>query len=156
MTSLVVDSAAWCSWLVRTSLRGGCQVAINRRMAVVYASYSLRIEGEAIRESIVRKSTEMCSRWMCWGWGMAMANEFYNKQCHVWCFYSPFHISSAFLIVYLQVPSFALPSRACSTCLLVNRLAHSKFSFNQSSVLLIKVLDRFCQEDSMRLINSVR
>ena len=35
------------------------------------------------------------------------------------------------------------------------RLAHSKFWFNWSSALLIEGVDRFCQEDSMRLISGV-
>ena len=44
-------------------------------------------------------------------------NHFYEKQCHVWCVYSPFHISSALLIGYLQV--ITLPLHACSTSPLV-------------------------------------
>ena len=51
-------------------------------MAVVYASYSLRT-GEAIKESIVRKSTELAvDERVEDGESMAMLNEFY-KQCHV-------------------------------------------------------------------------
>ena len=41
-----------------------------------------------------------------------MPNEFYKKQCHVWCFYN-----STALLIYLQKwSSFALPSCTCSTC----------------------------------------
>ena len=29
-------------------------------------------------------------------------NQFYEKQCRVWCFYSPFYISSALLIGYCK------------------------------------------------------
>ena len=47
---------------------------------------------------------------------MAMPNEFYKKQCHVWYFYSPFHISTALLIYLQKWSSFALPSCAYSTC----------------------------------------
>ena len=36
------------------------------------------------------------------------------------------------------------------------RLAHSKFSSNVSSALLIEGLDKFYQEDSMLLISGVR
>ena len=51
-------------------------------MAVVYASYSLRT-GEAIKESIVRESTELAvDECIEDGESMVMLNEFY-KQCHV-------------------------------------------------------------------------
>ena len=52
-------------------------------MAVVYASYSLRT-GEAIKESVVRESTELAvNEHVEDGKSMAMPNEFYNEQCHV-------------------------------------------------------------------------
>ena len=52
-------------------------------MAVVYASYSLRT-GEAIKESVVYKSTELTvDESVQDGESMAMPNEFYKKQCHV-------------------------------------------------------------------------
>ena len=99
------QKTAWCRWLVRTGLRGVCQAAIKWRMTVVY----LRMEGEAIKESVVCESTETHSWWACRVWWMAMANKFYEKQCHVFCFCSPFHISSALLVGYLQKwSSFAL------------------------------------------------
>ena len=64
---------ARCSWLVklRTGLRGPCQAAIKWRMAAMYASYSLRME-EAIKESVVRESTETRSQWARrrWRWWM--------------------------------------------------------------------------------------
>ena len=49
-------------------------------MVVVYARYSLRT-GEAIKESVVRESTELAVN-ECFkdGESMAMLNE---KQCHV-------------------------------------------------------------------------
>jgi len=51
------------------------------------------MEGEAIKETIV------CGREQ-WGNGNddgEWFNQIYEKQCHVWCFYSPFHISSSLL-----------------------------------------------------------
>ena len=52
-------------------------------MAVVYASYSLRTR-EAIKESIVRESTELAvDERVEDSKSMAMPNEFYEKQCHV-------------------------------------------------------------------------
>ena len=110
---------AWCSWLVRTGLRGACQAAIKWRMAVVYASYSSRT-GEAIKESVVRESTETMTELAVDeriedGESMAMPNEFCKKRCHVWCFYSPYHISTILLIYLQNWSSFTLPSRACST-----------------------------------------
>ena len=52
-------------------------------MAVVYTSYSLRT-GEAIKESVVRESTELAvDKRVEDGESMAMPNEFYKKQCHV-------------------------------------------------------------------------
>ena len=52
-------------------------------MAVVYASYSLRT-GEAIKESVVRESTELAvDERVEDDESMAMPNEFYKKQCHV-------------------------------------------------------------------------
>ena len=53
-------------------------------MAVVYANYSLRT-GEAIKESVVRESTELAARdkRVEDGESMAMPNEIYKKQCHV-------------------------------------------------------------------------
>ena len=52
-------------------------------MAVVYASYSLRT-GEAIKESVLRESTELAvNAHIEDGESMAMPNEFYKKQCHV-------------------------------------------------------------------------
>jgi len=40
-------------------------------------------------------------------------NQFYGKQCHVWCLYSSFQISSA-LWLFAKWSSFTLASRACS------------------------------------------
>ena len=51
-------------------------------MAVVYVSYSLRT-GEAIKESVVRESTELAVECVEDGESMVMANEYYKKQCHV-------------------------------------------------------------------------
>ena len=52
-------------------------------MTVVYVSYSLRTR-EAIKESVVRESTELAvDERIEDGESMAMPNEFYNKQCHV-------------------------------------------------------------------------
>ena len=96
--------------------------------------------------------TETHSWWAHWGRQMAMANDstsaiglmklavekhienvvngndechFYEKQCHVWWFYSPFHISSALLDwLFAKWSSFTLPSRACSnSCPLVEYFA---------------------------------
>ena len=53
-----------------------------KRMAVVYASYSLRT-GEAIKESVVCESTEVAVERVEDGESMGMPNEFYKKQCHV-------------------------------------------------------------------------
>ena len=55
--------------------------------------------GEAIKESVVHESTELAvDERVEDGESVAMLNEFYKKQCHVGCFYSPFHISTALLI----------------------------------------------------------
>ena len=63
----------------------------------MYTSYSLRT-GEAIKESIVCELTELAvDERVEDGKSMAMVNEFYKKQCHAWCFYSPFHIFTALL-----------------------------------------------------------
>ena len=52
-------------------------------MAVVYTGYYLRT-GEAIKESVVRESTELkVDECVEDGKSMAMPNEFYKKQCHV-------------------------------------------------------------------------
>ena len=51
-------------------------------MAVVYVSYSLRT-GEAIKESVVRRSTEAVDERVEDRESMAMPNEFYKKQCYV-------------------------------------------------------------------------
>ena len=52
-------------------------------MAVVYTSYSLRTR-EAIKESVVRESTELTvDERVEDGKSMAMSNGFYKKQCHV-------------------------------------------------------------------------
>ena len=59
------------------SLSGG-----YKRMAVVNAGYSLRT-GEAIKESVVRESTELAVERVEDGESMEMSNEFYKKQCHV-------------------------------------------------------------------------
>ena len=121
MTSLAIYNAARDSVMQLTgqnctSFQEVCQVAIKWRMAVVYTSYSLRT-GEAIKESVVRKLMELAvNECVEDGKSMAMPNELYKKQCHVWCFYSSFHISTALLIYLHKWSSFALPSRACSTC----------------------------------------
>ena len=126
---LVIDSyryVAWCSWPVRTGLQGACWAAVKWRMAVVYASYCLWMEGQAINSlwpSHIQGSVE---QWVN-GNSQSMSvlrmangngewfNKFYEKQCHVWCFYSPFHISSTLLIDYLQKwSSFTRPLRPCS------------------------------------------
>ena len=109
----LTTQVAWCSWPIRTGLWGARQAAIKWRMAVVYASYSSRTR-EAIEENIVRESMELTvNECVEDGESMAMLNEFYKKQCHVWCFYSPFHISTALLIYLQKWSSFVLPSRAC-------------------------------------------
>ena len=76
-------------------------------MSVVHTSYSLRT-GEAIKESVVRESTELAvDERVEDGESMAMPNEFYKNQCHV-SFYSPFHISTALPAkVILVCTSFA-------------------------------------------------
>ena len=52
-------------------------------MVVVHASYSSRT-GEAIKESVVRESTELAvDERVEGGESMAMPNEFYKKQYHV-------------------------------------------------------------------------
>ena len=52
-------------------------------MAVVYAASYSRT-GEAIKESVVRESTELAvDKRVEDGESMAMPNEFYKKQCHV-------------------------------------------------------------------------
>ena len=52
-------------------------------MAVVYASDSSRT-GEAVKESVVRESTELAvDERVEDGESMAMPNEFYKKQCYV-------------------------------------------------------------------------
>ena len=52
-------------------------------MAVVYVSYSLRT-GEAIKESVVRGSTELSvDERVEDRESMAMPNEIYKKQCYV-------------------------------------------------------------------------
>ena len=81
--------------------RGVCQAPIKWWMAVVYTSYSLRMEGEAVKES------KVCGREQ-WVNGnlqsmselrMAMANDSTrSRPCLM--FYSPFHISS--VLGYLQ------------------------------------------------------
>ena len=50
----VALDALWCRWQMRTGLQGACQAAIKWWMTVVYASYSLRMEGEVVKESVVR------------------------------------------------------------------------------------------------------
>ena len=72
-------------------------------MAVMYAKYSLGMEGEATKESTLRgteqwvngNSQSSASR-------MAMTNDSTAVPWYVCCFHSPFHISSALLIGYLQ------------------------------------------------------
>ena len=69
-----LQEIAWCSWLqwlVRNGLLGACQAAIKWRMAVVYASYSLRTK-EAIKESAVHESLNLqlnvlrkADQWRC-------------------------------------------------------------------------------------------
>ena len=134
------------SWPVTTGLRGACQTAIKWQMAVVFVSYSLRMEGEAIKESIV------CGRQQ-WLSGnsqsmsmsrMAMVNDSPNsmRSSAMSDVYSPFHISSVLLIGYLHK---WFPSVFCKVilvgttlvCLFSNLstcgifcLAQSKFSFN--------------------------
>ena len=80
---------------------------------------SLRTEGEAIKESVVRESTaETRSRWARWGWKMAMENEFYKKQCHSDVYIVLFAFPAHFWLVicksdpclyYLCVPALTCP-----------------------------------------------
>ena len=53
-----------------------------KRMAVVYASYSLRTR-EAIKESVVCDLTELAVERIEDDESMGMPNEFHKKQCHV-------------------------------------------------------------------------
>ena len=55
----------------------------DMQMAVVYTGYSSRTR-EAIKESVVRESTELeVDEHVEDDESMAMPNEFYKKQCHV-------------------------------------------------------------------------
>ena len=94
--SLAINNAARYSMMQLTgqnrftrSLSGGYKMTNG-------SSYYLGMEWESIQESIVRESMETHSQWVRRRWWI-------KTQCHVWCFYSPFHISSALLISYLQV-----------------------------------------------------
>ena len=105
----------------------------------MYASYSLGMEGEAIKSKkahfVVQssESTETYSR-VCreWRWRTI------QPQCHVCCFHSPFHISSALLIGYLQNWLFAkwsshshYLSMLALTCPLVEYFASHTPNFEQ-------------------------
>ena len=96
------------SWPVRTGLRGACWATIKWQMAVVYASYSLRMKGEAIKESVVRghhvdkevwssEWTETRSRWARRRWQMANDSTNSMRSSAMSDVFSPFHISSALL-----------------------------------------------------------
>ena len=98
------------SWFGQTRLQ-----AIKWRLAVVRKLFfSLRL-GEATKERAVSERKLAVDERVENGDG-----EWFNeKQCRLWCFYSPFHISSALLIGYCKVipiakwSSFAL--HACSS-----------------------------------------
>ena len=81
MTTLAIDNAQQLTghnWTIR-NLSGSYKM----RMAVVYASYSLRT-GEAIKESVVCKPTELTvDERVEDGESVAMPIEFCKKQCHV-------------------------------------------------------------------------
>ena len=65
-------------------------------MAVVYASYSLRT-GEAIKESVVRESTELtANEHVEDGESMAMWNEFYKKHA----------MSDVFIVLFISLQHF--------------------------------------------------
>ena len=137
------------SWPVRTGSRGACQTAIKWQMAVVFASYSLRMEGEAIKESIV------CGRQQ-WVSGnsqsmsmlrMAMANDSPNL-IRSSAMSDVFIVLFTFLVYFWLVTctsewsdphgffakwsSLALPLLACSNLSAcgIFCLTHSKFSYN--------------------------
>ena len=115
------------------SLSGG----YKWRMAVVCASYSLRT-GEAIKESVVRESTEARSRWTRRGWQMAMANEFYKKQCHVWCFIVLFTFLAHFwLVICKSDPRLHYFRVLVLTYPVVILCRPLQFSFNYSSALRV-------------------
>ena len=96
MTSLAIDNATRCSWLVRNGFRGACQAAIKWRMAVMHASYSFKngINHQRKRSSRVDRNSQSMSASR-----MAVANEFYRSSAHVWCFYSPFTFLVHFWLV---------------------------------------------------------
>ena len=89
---------------------------------------------------------------------MAMANANSKRSSAMSdVFTVPFHISSALLIGYLQSNPRSHYLRVLAPTLvhLWNISPHPLQIFN-SSALLIEGLNRFCQEDSMRLISGVR
>ena len=59
-------------------------------MAVVYATYSLT--GEAIKESVVRKSTELAVD----GESVTMPNEFHNNSA----------MSDVYIVLFISQPHF--------------------------------------------------
>jgi len=93
---------AWCSWPIRTGLRGAFQAAMKWRMADMCIRYFLkngRRSNQGKRILWLSRKSRMVNgdgKWF---------NQFCETQFHVWCFYSPFHISSALLIGYLQSDS---------------------------------------------------
>ena len=87
MTQLAIDNAATDSMMqltVRTgftrNLSGGYKIPNGS----LHASYSLRMEGEAIKQSVVHESTAetRTESMSVLRRQMAMANEFYKKQSH--------------------------------------------------------------------------
>ena len=111
---------AWCSWLVRTGLRGSSRAAIKWRMAVVYAS----LEREAIKESVVRESTETHSRIEDgkWRW---QTNSIRSSA-----------MSDVFIVLFIFLAHFSLvicksdPHLHYSACLL--QLVHLQFCLTHS------------------------
>ena len=51
------------------------------------------------------ESTQTCSWWARWEWRWRMIQP--EKQCRIWYFHSPFHMSSALLTGYRKVISIA-------------------------------------------------
>ena len=109
----------------------------------MYASYSLRL-GEATKKVQFANGNSQSMSTL----RMVMANDSTNFiPCLM--FYSPFHISSALLTGYCKGDPH------CKVLALLYLVQLSKFSLNQSSVLLIEGLDRFCHKDNTHLISSV-
>ena len=91
MTSLVIDNAARDSmmqltgqnWLTR-SLSGSYKITNGSRVHKLFF-YSSRMEGEAIKETVLRESMESPVNEFVedgkWRWRMVMGNEFYKKPC---------------------------------------------------------------------------